>query len=131
MREQIFNALRSERAKNRPIHLHKAEKTSFPFYKKKLTYLNNVSNKCTECFYKRHGVEEIEPGLETDKNISGKRVFTSRYCLRNELDLCSKNNPDNLPPLPWQLEQIESGEKYEVHFDCKKCQMFFLSKSFE
>lgn len=131
LREQIFNALRSERAKNRPIHLHKAEKTSYPFYKKKLTYLNNVSNKCTECFYKRHGVEEIEPGLETDKNISGKRVFTARYCLRNELGLCSKNNPDNLPPLPWQLEQIESGEKYEVHFDCKKCQMFFLSKSLE
>ena len=93
--------------------------------KKEMTYLDNVSNKKTEEFFRRHGVEKIEAGLETSDNFKGRKVFIGRYCLRNELGLCSKTNPSNLPPLPWTLEQVESGIEYKVEFDCKKCEMNF------
>ena len=85
----------------------------------------NVNNKYTENFFRRHGVEKIEPGLETDSDYNEKIVFSGRYCLRNELDLCSKNKPENVPPLPWTIEQIESGIEYKIDFDCKKCEMHF------
>lgn len=128
LRVELFKLLRTEREKNRPIHRHQALKNDYPFYKKELTYLNNVTNTCCENFYKRHGVEKIEAGLETSQDLRGRRVFTSRYCLRNELNLCSKTKPENIPPLPWTIEQIESGEEFDVEFDCRNCKMYFYSK---
>lgn len=124
-RNELFIKLRAERAKNRPIKQGNVLKNNTPYYKKEMTYLDNVSNKKTEEFFRRHGVEKIEAGLETSDNFKGRKVFIGRYCLRNELGLCSKTNPSNLPPLPWTLEQVESGIEYKVEFDCKKCEMNF------
>ena len=124
-RNLIFDKLRKERAKNRPVKKGQIIKNNEPYYKKELTYLANVNNKYTENFFRRHGVEKIEPGLETDSDYNEKIVFSGRYCLRNELDLCSKNKPENVPPLPWTIEQIESGIEYKIDFDCKKCEMHF------
>ncbi len=121
---QVFELLRKERAKNRPIKRIQIEKNNYPYYKKELTYLANVTNNSTKSFYERHGVEKIEPGLETGITLEGKRVFSSRYCLRNELGLCSKTNPENMPPLPWHLEQLENGNKFKAEFDCKRCSMY-------
>ena len=123
-KDKIFELLRKERAKNRPIDKVQIEKNNYPYYKKEISYLGNVTNSCTKAFYERHGVEKIEPGLETGIDLEGKKVFSSRYCLRNELDLCSKLNPKNVPPLPWTLEQIESGNKFKIEFDCSKCSMY-------
>lgn len=119
----VFAALRNERAKNRPHLEGRTVKNDYPYYKKELTYLANVTNKCTKAFYERHGVEKIEAGLETGIPLKDKKVFSSRYCLRNELGLCSKNKPENLPPMPWTLEQLENGNKFRVEFDCAKCSM--------
>ncbi|MCR5261194.1 MAG: U32 family peptidase, partial [Candidatus Gastranaerophilales bacterium] len=127
-RNRIFDLMRKERAKNRPVFKGQAVKNNVPYYKKELTYLANVTNKNTEAFYKRHGVEKIEQGLETGISLEGKRVFSSRYCLRNELGLCSKNKPDNLPAMPWHLEQIENGNKFSVEFDCKNCSMYLYTE---
>ena len=123
-KDKIFELLRKERAKNRPIDKVQVEKNNYPYYKKEISYLGNVTNSCTKAFYERHGVEKIEPGLETGLDLEGKKVFSSRYCLRNELDLCSKQNPKNIPPLPWTLEQIESNIKFRIEFDCSKCSMY-------
>lgn len=124
LRNIIFEKLREERKIHRPILLGQAIKNDYPYYKEKLNYLANVTNNCTKAFYKRHGVKEIEDGLETGISLDNKRVFSSRYCLRNELGLCSKENSKNIPPLPWQLEQLENGNKFRVEFDCKNCSMY-------
>lgn len=130
-RSKVFELLREEREKNRPVDRIQITKNNYPYYKKEISYLGNVTNSCTRAFYERHGVEKIEPGLETGINLKDKRVFSSRYCLRNELDLCSKLNPKNLPPLPWSLEQIESNIKFNIEFDCKKCSMYLYLKEEE
>lgn len=124
-RDEIFDLLRKERAKNRPVKQGKVIKNNEPYYKKELTYLANVTNKCSEAFFRRHGVEKIEAGLETDANIEGKRIFSARYCLRNELGLCSKTKPKEVPLMPWRIKQIESDIEYRVEFDCNKCEMYF------
>ena len=124
-RDKIFDLLRKERAKNRPVKQGKVIKNNEPYYKKELTYLANVTNKCSEAFFRRHGVEKIEAGLETESNIEGKRIFSARYCLRNELGLCSKTKPKEVPPMPWRIKQIESDIEYRVEFDCNKCEMYF------
>lgn len=125
LRNKIFVQMRAERAKNRPVMKGWVIKNNTPYYKKELTYLANVTNKCTENFYKRHGVEKIEKGLETGLPLEGKKVFNARYCLRNELGLCSKSKPENITPLPWTMEQLENGNKFRVEFDCANCSMRF------
>ena len=124
-KNQIFELLRKERAKNRPKTKGQIIKNNVPYYKKELTYLANVTNSYTRAFYERHGVEKIEPGLETGISIEGKKVFRSRYCLRNELGFCSKKNTEKIPPLPWKIEQLESGITYNIEFDCENCFMNF------
>lgn len=130
-KNKIFEALRLERAKNRPVERKSIVKNNVPYHKKEINYLRNVNNECAKAFFERHGVEKIEPGLETSTNIEGKQVLCSKYCLRYELDLCSKTNPSNMPPLPWTIEQIESGVEYKIEFDCKKCEMHFYVKNKE
>lgn len=120
----VFAELRKERAKNRPIDRCQVVKNDYPYYKKDLTYLANVTNEYTKAFFKRHGVENIEPALESCENLDDKRVFSSRYCLRYELGYCSKVHGNDVPQLPWKLEQLENGNKFTVGFDCKKCSMF-------
>lgn len=123
-KDAVFAELRKERAKNRPIERCQVVKNDYPYYKKDLTYLANVTNEYTKAFFKRHGVENIEPALESCENLDGKRVFSSRYCLRYELGYCSKAHKSDVPPMPWKLEQLENGNKFTVGFDCKKCSMY-------
>ncbi len=121
----VFDLLRKERAKNRPVERCQVEKNNYPYYKKELTYLANVTNDKTKAFYERHGVEKIEQAMESCEDLKGKKVFSSRYCLRYELGYCSKDNVKNVPALPWKIEQLENGNKFNLDFDCKKCSMYF------
>ena len=127
LKKVIFEKLRQEREKNRPRLKGQVKKNNYPYFKKELTYLDNVTNECTVSFYQRHGVDKIEYGLETSTDLKGKKVFSSRYCLRNELGFCSKNKVENIPQMPWKLEQLETGNKYEIEFDCKKCSMYLFA----
>lgn len=120
----VVEALRKERAKNRPVERCQVIKNNYPYYKKDLSYLANVTNKWTKSFFERHGVDNIEPALESCEDMSGKRVFSSRYCLRYELGYCSKCHRDDVPPMPWKLEQLENGNKFKIEFDCQKCSMY-------
>ena len=78
-RNKVFELLREERTKNRPVDRIQIKKNNYPYYKKEISYLGNVTNSCTRAFYERHGVEKIEPGLETGINLNDKKVFCSRY----------------------------------------------------
>lgn len=124
LRNEIFNLLRKQRKINRPKQKTNFKKNNYQYYKKELNYLDNVTNKKCEEFYKRHGVEKIETALENLNDVKNKKVFTSSYCLRYELGYCSKLNPENKPNLPWKLKQLESGLNFKAEFDCKKCNMF-------
>lgn len=129
VKEKIYSELRKERAKNRPVERCQVVKNNYPYYKKELSYLANVTNEYTKAFYKRHGVEKIEPALESCDDLSGKQVFSSRYCLRYELGYCSKQKNKDVPEFPWHLEQLDNGNKFKVEFDCKICSMnLYLDK---
>ena len=131
LREEVFELLRKERAINRPKLKGNIEKNNYPYYKKNLSYLDNVTNKLTETFYKRHLVENIEQGLETGISTDNKKVFSSRYCLKYELGFCTKEQQKNIPPQPWHLTQLENGNKFKIEFDCKKCSMYLYDESRE
>ena len=94
-------------------------------YPEQITYLDNVCNQRSVAFYKQHGVDNIEMGMESSKDIEGKQIYTGKYCIRYELGYCSKLKRTDTPPLPWTLED-KYQNKYKIEFDCAKCEMYIL-----
>lgn len=109
-----------------------------PYFETTLDYRANIINSRSEQFYRRHGVQQIEYGLEKapnyfnppDSPIPGKALMTTRYCLRYELGMClmGKNKPT--APHTAKPEQGKrhlllhnNGKWFRLDFDCHNCQM--------
>lgn len=97
-------------------------KNEAPFPQKDLSYEFNVSNKLAKAFYKRHGAYSVDQAFELMKNNNGKKVMTTKHCLRHYLGYCLKGK-DGLK-LKEPLSLLSSkGHQFLVKFDCDKCQM--------
>ena len=125
IRDILCAALIEKRIQNRPIETGHINKNSTEKYPEEITYLDNVCNKKSVEFYKQHGIEEPELGLETSKDIEGKRIYAGKYCIRFEQGYCSKLKRKDTPPLPWTIED-KYNNKYQLEFDCKNCKMYIL-----
>ena len=55
-----------------------------------MDFRGNVLNRKAEAFYRRHGVEEIEPAAESGLDLHGRVVMTTKLCLKYELGACPK-----------------------------------------
>lgn len=92
-----------------------------------LDYRANIINDKAEAFYKRHGVKEIERGLEQTENYEGKALMTTKYCLRYELGCClqgknsDKSQLDIKPTATLLLRN--NDRRFRLQFDCRQCLM--------
>ena len=94
--------------------------TAYP--EKHLSYQGNVLNQKAAAFYRRHGVEQIEPAAESGLDLHGRCVMTAKYCLRHELGCCLKQKArGNLPDDLYLVD--EKGRRFELRFDCTGCVM--------
>ncbi|MCH4155690.1 MAG: U32 family peptidase [Muribaculaceae bacterium] len=89
-----------------------------------LVYSDNVSNALAEKFYRSHGVQSIQPALETGKvNLdAGSPVMHTRYCIRRELGACRLDS--SASQLPEQLFLVNDNIRFSVVCDCSRCEMF-------
>lgn len=128
-RRELIEKLIAVRETNRPRASGKILKNSTRFPKTQLSYLGNISNKKAEAFYRRHGVEKIEPAAEINRvaDMSGRLVMTTKYCLREELGLCTGKNPKK-PAEPIILTD-EDGRGYSIKFLCGNCGMEIVGES--
>ncbi len=126
----LLNALRRgaieqlvvEREKRRARPLGGAVRNSLPYPEKKLSFTGNVLNHKAAAFYTRHGVESIEPAAETGLDLRGRKVMTTRLCLRYQLRACpNQPNPQKLAE-PLKLVD-EQGIEYPLRFNCAACVM--------
>jgi 23S rRNA 5-hydroxycytidine C2501 synthase len=121
-RREALDALTTLREKNRPSVSIAIEPNDTPYPEKQLSFLGNVFNGKAEAFYRRHGVESIEPAAESGLDMAGRKVMTAKYCLRFELHRCTGTRRSAAPPPPWILED-EDGRKFKACFDCANCRM--------
>ena len=93
----------------------------------KLDYRANVINDKAEAFYKRHGVKEIERGLEQTEDYDGKALMTTKYCLRYELGCCLQGKNDGKPQIDIKptdtLILRNNDRRFRLDFDCRQCLM--------
>ena len=98
-----------------------------PYPSDTLDYRANVVNQKAEDFYKRHGVKQIERGLEQTGDYNGKALMTTKYCLRYELGCCLQGKNKGRPQIALQpadtLVLRNNGRSFRLEFDCRECLM--------
>ncbi len=107
-----------------PQQLVKIKPTNHPFLLSKLTYLGNVSNDKSRQFYAQHGTKVKESALEIQPRKDATVMFT-KYCIKYALGFCPKESKEKHPfREPFYL--VNQGNKFELKFDCKNCEMQVL-----
>ena len=123
LRRDLLDKLTALRAEQRPILRRTLSGSTTPYPAPRLSYLGNVLNARAEAFYRRHDVSQIEPAAESGLDLSGRKVMTTKYCLKRELGLCDKE----LPPSERLTDPLslvdEQGREYRLHFKCATCEM--------
>ena len=85
-----------------------------------LDYRANIHNCQAENFYHEHGVTATTPSFEAGGSTDGV-LMTCKHCIRYTLGFCSKEGKKLPYPEPLFLQ---TGKfKFELHFNCKKCEM--------
>ncbi len=90
-----------------------------------LTYLGNVNNKAAREFYTAHGVQQIAPAFEQNREAGEVSLMISKHCLRYSFNLCPKQVKGTRPD-PLQLTRGQ--DRYTLKFDCKRCVMHVVGK---
>lgn len=91
-------------------------------------YLYNASNEVAQTFYNKQGTIEAD-SFETQSYSKEKNnlLMQCRYCLKFEMGYCTKEKKRT----PWREPLrlcLPDGKEFQIHFDCKKCQMNILSR---
>lgn len=107
-----------------------------------LDFTANVFNEAAFNFYLKHGVKSVSPAFElrwphdNQKTLpdwaknhpssrgnatpSSERIMTTRYCVRQVLHACPKEQKGTRPDPLW----LEHGkERLQLVFDCRRCEM--------
>ena len=121
LRREVLQKLARVREGNRPIQTGGPIRNDAPYPQKSLSFEGNVLNRKARAFYERHGVTSIEPAAESGLDLRGRRVMTTRYCIKHQLGTCPRHGrADRTGPL--RLVD-EDGRAYDLRFDCEECVM--------
>lgn len=120
LRRQAIEKLLQQREQNRPI-LKKfvvQEKATYP--EKTLRYNTNVLNSRARKFYETCGATVVEMAAESGLELSGKKLMTTKHCLKNEFNLCQQTSSKYKESF-YLIDEM--GKRYPLKFNCKSCVM--------
>jgi 23S rRNA 5-hydroxycytidine C2501 synthase len=104
---------------HKPLPRREMENPIYP--NKTVDYQANISNRFAEQFYLKHGVTQIKPAFELEKEKARNlTLMTTPHCLRFETGRCAKTN-GNLSPPAWTLS--DNRRSFSLEFDCQRCMM--------
>ena len=92
---------------------------------KRLTACENLTNSLAEAFYRDHGVEQMERGLDLAPSTRGACVMQSPYCIRREIGECLREGSR----LREELYLEHGRHRYRLHFDCATCEMSLIDET--
>jgi putative protease len=125
LRREVLKQLFEKRIRSYKRKTASIIKNDIPYPDTKLDYRANVVNAKSLEFYKRHGVDTTESGFEALNDTNGKTLMTTKYCIKNELDVCPLKNK-NTPPAYEKLYLRDGKNTFRLKFDCAACEMHVL-----
>ena len=125
IRRKLFSEFSNYRLQNYKYESKQINKTNHLYISKNISYKENVLNDFAKAFYKRHGVENIEPAFEENytKNNNKYELMRTKYCILHALNLCKKQT--KMDDTYFLID--DKSKKYELKFDCKNCEMIVLN----
>ncbi len=121
LRRKTLQKLQDERIRRfRPTPIL-FEKNNYPYFQTQLDYKANIINEKAVAFYKRHGVENFEYGLEKE-NKSFPVLMTTKHCIKYQLGQCPLYFSQSMA-FSKPLILKNNAKTYALEFDCKKCVM--------
>ena len=93
-----------------------------PFSDSTATYKQNISNSISRSVYTEAGADNIEEAYELSHR-PGAELMRTRYCIRHELGMCPIHQGAKASG---PLFLLNNGRKFELHFDCARCEMYLL-----
>jgi 23S rRNA 5-hydroxycytidine C2501 synthase len=124
LRRTCLNGLEAERRKLYPRRMQSLVPNSIPYPAKHLDRYVNVVNARAASFYRRHGVVEIEKGVELQESFAGTTLMTTKYCLKYQFDLCKGDRGS-----AEELFLSDGKTRYRLEFDCDRCVMKIIAPS--
>ena len=118
----LHNDLIERHREQRPLRSPENKQCNYP--EMRLTYLGNVINAMAQRFYNRHGVEDVELGVEKTYAKKGIKVMTTKHCVRYANSLCPKQSGVTAKP----LYLVNEKGRFRLEFDCAHCQMNIYSE---
>lgn len=122
IRRSLIQQLNRIRSKNYKYNYRKRQFSVTEYPVKELDYRANILNKKAELFYKKRGALIKEFAYEAQPSKEKKYLMTSKYCIKNQLGICSKQIKINKYKEPYVLTD-EFNKEYLVEFNCKDCVM--------
>jgi collagenase-like PrtC family protease len=121
-----------KRAYTRPPRHEAREDLRYPA--KRLSFRANVLNRAALSFYRRCGVDVVEPAFEHPAGFKGQAkrgeaiaLMTTKHCLRHAFDRCPKERPEVGPARPMTL--LHGDQALALTFDCRACEMLVRNKT--
>ncbi len=122
LRRGAISNLLISRNNNFPLLSGQILKNSIPYPIKKILYTGNVLNEKAKNFYEHHGAVIFELAAESGLIMKNRMVMRTKYCIKQELDLCGKNLTRKNIREPLYLMD-KNNRLYLLKFDCKNCRM--------
>ena len=101
--------------------------TPVPFYQADLDFRANAANHLSVQFYKKRGVQSIDPAFECAQPGPGTPVMTTKHCIRRSLGWCpgkvGKNKGKSPQPSAGPLFLTHGKHRFQVVFNCRECEM--------
>lgn len=104
--------------------IRRKEDLSARYMTRSLDFRDNVANRLARKFYEDHGVEKIQPALETSAARPGIRVMTTRHCILRELGMCKKEKGSRRVAEP--LTVSTGNDSFTLEFNCRDCEMHLI-----
>jgi len=121
LRRDVLDKLITVRTENYTRAKGQIRKNDVPYPLQTLNYHGNVLNRSALAFYRRHGVIRITPAAEYGIDMLGRKVMTTKYCIKYQYGLCQKEGGT---PVEDPLSLLDGeGNRLELHFDCARCEM--------
>lgn len=105
-----------------------------PYFETSVDGRANIVNHNAEQFYREHGVEKMEWGVDSPGFFDSKGdikipLMTTKYCLRYELGQCllKKCNKAVDEDYTGELYLTNNGKRFRLVFDCKRCEMHVMA----
>ena len=130
-REAVEQLVALRIAHHRPTDCPRSD-SGAPYPTPTLDYRANIVNDKAEMFYKHHGVNTVERGLEQTEDYDGKALMTTKYCLRYELGCCLQGKSNFAPKediRPTDTLVLRNNDRrFRLEFDCGNCQMLIFKE---